>query len=97
MAAAKAMTSADIRETVLESLLGIAPEVDPARLDPAVSFRDQIDIDSVDYLNFVLALESALGIEIPGIDYPRLSSLDGCIAHLTGRMADFGNPSQEPD
>lgn len=81
-----AMASEEIRERVLKALLEVAPEVDASRLDPAVSFRDQIDIDSVDYLNFVLALERALGIKVPEIDYPRLSGLDGCVAYLGARL-----------
>jgi len=56
-----------------------------------VSFRDQLDIDSVDFLNFVLALEQRLGRTIPQLDYPRLSTLDGCVAYLTG--ADDTPPS----
>lgn len=74
---------ADVRPAILEALKVVAPEADPNALDPAVSFRDQLDIDSVDFLNFVLRLEERLGRKIPEIDYPRLSTLDGCVAYLT--------------
>lgn len=77
------MNSEEIRQTILEVLLEIVPELEPATLDARVSFRDQFEIDSIDYLNFVLALERRLGIKIPEIDYPRLSSLDGCAGYLT--------------
>lgn len=67
---------------ITDSLMGVAPEVDPSALDPEVSFRDQFEIDSVDYLNFVLRLEKALGLRIPEVDYPKLSSLKGCLSYL---------------
>ena len=76
------MANTDIGEKVLESLREIAPEVDTATLDPAVSLRDQFEIDSVDFLNFVLTLEKKVGQKIPEVDYPKLSSLNGCLAYL---------------
>jgi acyl carrier protein len=79
------MTGDEISELVLEVLGGIAPDADLASLDPAQSFRDQFEFDSVDYLNFVLTLEKRLGIRIPEIECPRLASLDGCIAYLADR------------
>lgn len=76
----------DLRVLTLEALRQVAPEADLAALDPARSFRDQIEIDSVDYLNFVLALERRLGIRVPELHYPRLSSLDGCVAYLSSAL-----------
>jgi acyl carrier protein len=81
------MNRAEIKTITLEVLLDIVPELEPAALDARVSFRDQFEIDSIDYLNFVLALEKRLGIKIPEIDYPRLSSLDGCTRYLTDLLA----------
>ena len=81
------MNSEEIKRTTLEVLMEVVPELEPATLDAGVSFRDQIEIDSIDYLNFVLALEKRLGIRIPEIDYPRLSSLDGCTRYLTDLLA----------
>ena len=77
------MTPDDLRATTLAVLGHIAPEADLSALDPARNFRDQIEIDSVDYLNFVLALEQRLGVRIPELHYPRLSSLNGCVAYLS--------------
>ena len=71
-----------IRRCVLAQLREVSPDVDPDQLDPAVSFRDQVDFDSVDLLNLVLALERALAVKVPEADYPRLSSLDGCTRYL---------------
>jgi len=76
------MDEKDLREHVLESLTKVAPDVDRSTLDPDINFRDQFEIDSVDYLGFVLGLEKRLGTEIPEIDYPKLSSMSGCLAYL---------------
>lgn len=80
------MTAADIRAAVLRQLGGIAPEADLARLRPEVSFRDQIDIDSMDFLNFVIGLHKELHVDIPERDYPKLLTLDGCIGYLTAAL-----------
>jgi acyl carrier protein len=70
---------------VIEALTRIAPEVDPASIAPGVSFRDQLDLDSMDFLNFVLALHERLKIDIAEADYPNLYTLDGAVAYLAGR------------
>lgn len=67
---------------IIETLIAVAPDVDPGALDPDASFRDQFEIDSVDFLNFVLQLEKALGIRVPEMDYPKLSGLKGCLIYL---------------
>lgn len=74
-----------IRETVLRVLRTIAPEVDPASIDPKVDWRDQLDLDSVDLLNFLVRVHEALGVDIPEEDYPKLSSLERCVAYLAAR------------
>ncbi|MBI4012417.1 MAG: acyl carrier protein [Candidatus Rokubacteria bacterium] len=76
------MTKDEIRTVVLRSLGEIAPEADPATIKPDVGFRDQLDLDSMDFLNFVIALHQALGVDIPEADYPRLATLDGCVEYL---------------
>lgn len=78
----KRMNREEIKRIVLEVIQQIVPEMQAASLDAKVSFRDQFEIDSVDYLNFVLALEKRLGIRIPEVDYPRLSSLEGSANYL---------------
>ncbi len=80
------MTNDEIRAITLDVLTGIAPDVDPTTLDPDISFRDQFEFDSVDYLGFVLTLEKRLEIKIPEIECPRLSSLNGCITYLSAKL-----------
>jgi acyl carrier protein len=80
------MTRDQIRATVLRTLGIIAPEADPATLLPGVNLRDQLDIDSMDFLNFVIALHKELAVDIPEKDYPKLGTLDGCTAYLAERL-----------
>ncbi len=75
-----------------ESLTRIAPEVDPLDLDQGVALRDQVEMDSVDFLRFVLDLERRLGVRIPQADYPKLASLAGCIAYLEKIAPPPGGP-----
>lgn len=72
-----------IREVVLRLLGEIAPEADLAAMKSDVSFRDQLDLDSMDFLNFVVALHKELRVDIPEADYPKYATLDGCIEQLT--------------
>lgn len=73
---------------ILEALQEVAPEIDPGLLIENTNFRDQCEIDSIDFLRFVLILESKAGIKIPETDYPKLSSLAGCVTYfsLLGRI-----------
>jgi acyl carrier protein len=82
------MTSTDIKNTVIDALTRIAPEADSASIEGGVSFRDQLDLDSMDFLNFVLALHDRLGIDIPEADYAHLSTLDGAVSYLVARLGD---------
>lgn len=81
------MTKEEIKAVVLRILGDIAPEADLSRLKPDVSFRDQLDIDSMDFLNFVIALDEELDVGIPESDYPKLSTLEACVELLSSRHA----------
>ena len=77
------MTPDEIRVAVLDALCSVAPEANPEELQPNVSFREQLDLDSMDFLNFVIALHNNLGVEIPEKDYPQLSTLQGAVSYLS--------------
>ncbi len=81
------MTREEIKNTVLRILGGIAPEADLTQIKPQVSFREQLDIDSMDFLNFAIGLNKELGVEVPEADYPKVASLDGCVEYLMERHA----------
>lgn len=80
------MTAEEIRGAVLKALTTIAPEVEPATIRPAVSFRDQLDLDSIDFLNFIIAVHDRLGVDVPEADYAKLSTLDGAVAYLQSKL-----------
>jgi len=80
------MTEGEITEVVRDALSNVAPEVDLAAIDPKKDLRDQIDIDSVDFLNFVIGLHKALNIEIPDADVAKLTTLNGCVSYLIAKV-----------
>ncbi|HUZ03442.1 MAG TPA: acyl carrier protein [Thermomicrobiaceae bacterium] len=79
------MNTDDLRPAVLRALRRVAPEADPDALDPDVALREQLDIDSMDFLNFLIGIHRELGVEIPEADYPRLTTLDQILAYLGER------------
>ena len=79
------MRKDEIREAVFRILGQIAPEADLSQIKPDVRIRDQLDIDSMDLLNFVIGLHKELKVEIPETDYPKLGTLDGCVDYLAAR------------
>ncbi len=80
------MNQDEIRATVLRILREYAPEVDPAQIKPAVRIRDQVDIDSMDFLNILISVHEVLGVDIPEADYPKLATLDACVAYLKAKL-----------
>jgi acyl carrier protein len=76
------MSPDEIKQAVLQALSEIAPEADPATLRPDVDLRDQLDIDSMDFLNLVIGIDEALGVDIPEADYSRLRTLDDFVGYL---------------
>ena len=79
-------SAATITDVVILALGRIAPEADLSALNPTADIREQLDIDSVDFLNFVLAIHKELGIDIPEADYAKLRSLESCIGYLGMRQ-----------
>ncbi len=84
------MKEEELRSEILTALKQVAPEVDTAALDSEQTFRDQLGIDSIDYLNFIVGLEERLGLRIAEVDYPRLSSLAGCLEYLRHHLPTAG-------
>jgi acyl carrier protein len=76
------MTPEEIRRILVETLGNIAPEADASGLDPKADIREGLDIDSLDFLNFVIALHGRLHVDVPETDYPRLFTLGGAVDYL---------------
>ncbi len=75
----------DLVATVRAALGDVAPELDVDALDAAADLRDTADLDSVDFLNLVVALHERTGVQIPEADYGALTSLDAIAGYLARR------------
>ena len=80
------MNEADIRAVALETLLAIAPKVEPDELRGDKPLRNQVDLDSMDWLNFLLGLQEKLKVEIPEADYAKLVTLDDVMGYLAKKL-----------
>jgi acyl carrier protein len=80
------MDDAQLRSTVLATLLSIAPEVDAALLRDDRPLRLQVDLDSMDWLNFLIGLSQQLKVEIAESDYGQLVTLTDLLAYLSARL-----------
>ncbi|MDO8449673.1 MAG: acyl carrier protein [Rhodoferax sp.] len=74
-------------ETVVTLLRSIAPEVEPDTLEPERPLRQQVDLDSMDWLNFLVSLHERFGVNIPEADYAGLVTLDNVVDYLQARLA----------
>jgi len=81
------MDEQQLRRTALEILQSIAPEVEPADIVGGSPLRNQVDLDSMDWLNFLIALHEKLQVEIPEADYARLVTIDDVVAYLGAKLS----------
>ena len=82
------MTAAEIREAVLDILPDIAPDEDLSDLKEDVPFREQLELDSMDFLDIVMELRKRYRIQIPETEYPELASMASTVRYLEPRMKD---------
>jgi acyl carrier protein len=80
------VSAVDIRAVVQEELGNIAPEMDVGTIDASADLREALDIDSMDFLNFITAMHRRLGVNVPEVDYPKLTTLNGAVAYLETRL-----------
>ena len=85
------MTKDETRKLVIDIISDIAPDEDLSAVKPDVRLRDQLQLDSMDFLDIVMELRKRHGIEVPEADYTQLASLDSCADYLTPKTdpADF--------
>ena len=81
------MTQEEITQSVLQALTDVAPETDLATFRTDLNLRDQLDIDSMDSLNFLIAVHELLHVDIPEADWARLFTIDELVDYLGGRLA----------
>lgn len=84
------MTKDETKQVVLDIIADIAPDEDISNLKPDVRLRDQMQLDSMDFLDIVMELRKRHGIEVPEADYPQLASLDSCADYLTPKFTALG-------
>ena len=80
------MTPDDLKRALLEEIGNIAPEVDPATIPDGADLREALDIDSISFLNLIIALKARLGVDVPELDYPKLRTMKGALEYLAARM-----------
>ena len=80
------MTQDELRKVVLATLLSIAPEVEADELRADKPLRNQVDLDSMDWLNFLLGLHEKLAVDIPEADYAKLGTLNDVLGYLGTRV-----------
>ena len=80
------MTIDEIKNVILEIIQDIDDEADLENLNPGDALRDQLDLDSMDFLDIVMELRKRYQIQIPEADYPQLATLDSCVNYLLPRL-----------
>jgi len=80
------MTRDELRNTVIESLRRVAPEADPASLPANANLREELDLDSMDFLRVITDLHERLKVDVPESDYAKLTTLDACVDYLAARL-----------
>ena len=81
------MTHEDIVLAIKDIIHTIAPDEDLSTLAPDVRLREQIELDSMDFLDIVMELRKRYGVHVPEADYKELATLDGCVAYLAPKLA----------
>ncbi len=80
------MTLEEIKNVIIEIIQDIDEDADLSSLNPKEALRDQLDLDSMDFLDIVMELRKRYKIQIPEADYPELASLDSCVNYLGPRL-----------
>jgi acyl carrier protein len=88
------MTPDEVKEAVKDIIATIAPDEDLAVLDHSKLLRDQIELDSMDFLDIVMELRKRYGVQVPEEDYKELATLDGCVAYLGPKLEDKKAPAR---
>ena len=81
------MTKDDCKKLVIDIISDIAPDEDLTAIKPEIKLRDQLQLDSMDFLDIVMELRKSHGIEVPETDYGQLASLESCAEYLTPKFA----------
>jgi len=81
------MSTDEVRNVVLNIISDIAPDEDVTSVQDGTSLREQLDLDSMDFLDIVMELRKRHSVEVPQEDYPKLATLASCVEYLTPKFA----------
>jgi acyl carrier protein len=81
------VNDSEIRVGVIAAIRAVAPEVGADELDPRLRLRDQVDLDSMDWLNVIVGFHERFGLDIPEADYARLTTLDAIVAYIAAHSS----------
>ena len=81
------MTEEEVVIAIKDIIQTVAPDEDVTSLDPKVRLREQIDLDSMDFLDIVMELRKLYGVQVPEEDYKELATLDGCVRYLQPKLS----------
>lgn len=81
------MNDVDTRKAVLQSITEVAPEADLEDLDESADLREELDIDSMDFLNILVAIHRRLGVEVAERDYAQVGTLESLVDYIQRRLA----------
>ena len=82
------MTKDEIGQAIVDIITDIVPDEDCSNIDGETPLRDQLDLDSMDFLDIVMELRKQYGVEVPESDYPKLATLDSSVEYLESMLAD---------
>lgn len=84
------MNREEIETAVKDIIQTVAPDEDLSNLKPDLKLREQIELDSMDFLDIVMELRKRYGVHVPEADYKELATLDGCVTYLTPLLSKPG-------
>ena len=81
------MNDDELKALILREVTNIAPETNPDQIDAASDLREQVDLDSMDILNLMIAIHEATGVDIPEADYSKMATVNDAVAYLRVRVS----------
>jgi len=82
------MSRDEVRKALIDSILAVAPEANFAEVRPDRPVREQLDIDSFDFLNILQHLHEKIAVDVPESDYAKMTTLDGSVDYLVRRLVE---------
>ncbi len=80
------MNQEELKQLVIAAIQEVAPEIEESDIDPEEDIREECDIDSMDFLNFLAALKTSSGVNIPEADYPQVNTLNKMLGYMSDKL-----------